>query len=58
MSENSISYISLVSESGSPSRKILRELGGQDQVPFLIDFDNGKTMYESEDIIDYLKENN
>ena len=57
MSENNLSYVSLVSESGSKSRKILEDLGGQTQVPFLIDFDAGEYMYESGDIIDYLEDN-
>ena len=55
MSDNNISYVSLVSPSDSKSRKILEELGGKSQVPFLIDFDAGVHMYESDGIIDYLK---
>jgi len=34
----------------------LREKGGKTQVPFLEDTDRGVTMYESNDIIDYLSE--
>lgn len=34
----------------------LIELGGQGQVPFLLDTDNDKAMYESDDIIEYIKE--
>ena len=52
---NSISYISLVSAKGSPSRKILMKLGGKEQFPFLVDTDRGEMMYESEDIIEYVK---
>lgn len=33
----------------------LQELGGKSQVPFLIDEDNDIKMYESDDIIEYLK---
>jgi len=56
MSDNNVSYISLVSQKGSPSREILRKLGGQEQVPFLIDTDTGTMMYESADIINYVGE--
>lgn len=34
----------------------LVELGGEDQIPFLVDHQRGVTMYESEDIADYLDE--
>ncbi len=57
MSDHKISYISLVSPSGSKSRAILQALGGKDQVPFLIDFDQGIFIYESGDIIQYLEKN-
>jgi glutathione S-transferase len=30
-------------------------LGGQDQIPFLVDRQRAVTMYESDDIVDYLK---
>lgn len=56
MSDNGISYVSLVSKTSSKSRKILEALGGKSQVPFLIDFDAGEFMYESDGIIEYLKE--
>ncbi|MDY7081824.1 MAG: glutathione S-transferase N-terminal domain-containing protein [Halobacteria archaeon] len=32
------------------------EIGGEDQVPFLVDHHRGVTMYESDDIIEYLNE--
>jgi glutathione S-transferase len=35
----------------------LMELGGKGQVPFLVDPEKGVRMYESDDIIEYLKEN-
>ncbi len=35
--------------------KKLIELGGKSQVPFLHDDDNNINMYESDDIINYLK---
>ena len=34
----------------------LRTLGGDDQIPFLVDHQRGVTMYESEDIVAYLEE--
>ena len=34
----------------------LVEKGGDDKVPFLIDTERGISMYESNDIIDYLRE--
>ena len=33
----------------------LLKLGGKQQVPFLVDNDNNKSMYESNDIIEYVK---
>lgn len=30
------------------------ERGGQDQIPYLVDSARGVTMYESDDIVDYL----
>lgn len=33
----------------------LVELGGQDQIPFLVDHQHGVTMFESEPIVDYLE---
>ena len=34
----------------------LLSIGGEDQVPFLIDRDNKETLYESDAIIDYLED--
>jgi glutathione S-transferase len=34
----------------------LVEMGGQDQVPYLVDTDRGVSMYESDDIVEYLEE--
>lgn len=36
------------------TRNELTEFGGQDQIPFLVDHQRGVTMYESDDIVDYL----
>ncbi len=57
LSDSHVSYVSVVSPSGAPSRKILDKLGGKMQVPFLVDTDKGEMMYESDDIIEYVKSN-
>ena len=57
MADNSISYVSVVSAKGSPSRKILLKLGGKEQFPFLVDTDKGEMMYESDDIVEYVRKN-
>jgi glutaredoxin 3 len=44
-----------VSEEESALKELL-EKGGQKQVPFLVDSDRDVSMYESSDIIDYLRE--
>lgn len=41
---------------GKENKKKLEELGGKVQVPFIVTKD-GEGMYESDDIIEYLKEN-
>lgn len=43
--------------SDETNAKTLVEKGGKRQVPFLIDQEKEKSMYESDDIIAYLKEN-
>ncbi|PIR47125.1 MAG: glutaredoxin [Candidatus Vogelbacteria bacterium CG10_big_fil_rev_8_21_14_0_10_45_14] len=35
----------------------LIEKGGEQQVPFLVDEQNGVSMYESDDIVEHLKKN-
>lgn len=32
------------------------ELGGEDQIPFLVDTNRSETLYESDDIVEYLEE--
>jgi glutathione S-transferase len=44
-----------ISESEEALGELL-EKGGQKQVPFLVDTETGVSMYESSDIIDYLRE--
>lgn len=34
----------------------LTKLGGEDQIPFLVDHQRGEMLYESDDIIEYLNE--
>lgn len=34
----------------------LLQVGGEDQIPFLVDHRRGEELYESEDIVDYLDE--
>ena len=34
----------------------LQTLGGEDQIPFLIDHQRGETMYGSDDVVNYLDE--
>jgi glutathione S-transferase len=44
---------------GSPKRELLRNMGGKEQVPFLVDTTNPEQpvmMYESDDIIAYLEQ--
>lgn len=44
-----------VSEDESALAELL-ELGGQKQVPFLVDAEKGVSMYESSDIIEHMRE--
>lgn len=41
---------------GSRYRAVVREKGGKELFPFLVDPSNGKSMYESDDIVRYLAE--
>jgi len=54
LSHLNIEYISRSSARGSKSRAEVAAKGGQQQFPFLVDPNSGTSMYESEDIIDYL----
>lgn len=54
MTELDLDYVSRTVPRGSPKRARLRELGGKEQVPFLIDPNTGTKLYESDDIIAYL----
>ncbi len=41
---------------GARARAVVKELGGKEMFPFLVDPNTGKSMYESTDIIKYLAE--
>ncbi len=56
LEENNIEYIKHdVSE--PENYEALQEIGGKSQVPFLFDKDKDLKLYESDDIIEYLKNN-
>jgi glutaredoxin len=52
LDENNIDY-NKIDITNSENHRRLLELGGKDQVPFMVD--NDIKMYESSDIIDYFK---
>lgn len=56
LTELELDYIVRNVPRGSQKRKFLEVLGGKQQVPFLVDQDRGVMLYESDDIIQYLKE--
>ncbi|WP_121741583.1 glutathione S-transferase N-terminal domain-containing protein [Natronorubrum halophilum] len=37
------------------TQQAMTKLGGKDSIPFLVDTDREETLYESEEIIDYLE---
>lgn len=49
-----VDYEEIDASRGTPGSEALMELGGKQQVPFLVDGDHH--MYESNDIIDYVRE--
>ncbi len=56
MEEKNIEEIELLNTStDSEAKETLKEVGGKDQVPCL--FIDGEPLYESDDIVDWLKEN-
>ena len=54
LEENGIEY-NKIDVSNSENHRRLLETGGKDQVPFISD--EGTRLYESDDIINYLKNN-
>lgn len=55
-SEMGVAYEEIDAERGTPGSERLVELGGKQQVPFLVDEERGVHMYESADIIAYARE--
>lgn len=56
LEENNIEYVK--HEVSEPENMMLyKKIGGKSQVPFLYDKENKIKMYESDDIIEYLKDN-
>jgi len=49
-----IDYTPIIAPRGSENREKLLALGGQHQVPFLEDTERNVTMYESDEIIEYV----
>ena len=54
LDENKIKY-NKIDTSNEKNKEKLIKLGGKRQVPFMVDNDRNIQMYESEDIIEYLK---
>jgi len=54
MDEHSIPY-KKIDIAEKENEEMLIKIGGKRQVPFLIDKEHGVEMYESDDIIEYLK---
>ena len=57
LSDNHIDWIAHSAPAGSPAREKMVAMGGKEMVPFLYDPEKKVQMYESDDIIEYLKEN-
>ncbi|MBP3821269.1 glutaredoxin family protein [bacterium] len=56
MDENGIKYNKINTKIDENALKLLA-IGGKDQVPFIYDKQNHIKLYESDEIINYLKEN-
>ncbi len=52
-----VSYEEVTAERGTPGAEEVERLGGKLQVPFLVDTEAGISMYESDDIINYVQKN-
>lgn len=50
-----IPFEEIDAEQGTPGSEELVRLGGKQQVPFLVDEEAGVSMYESNDIISYVR---
>lgn len=53
--ELDLEYVSRTTARGSTCREELKQRGGRVQVPYLVDPNTGTEMYESDDIIAYLR---
>lgn len=51
-----LDWLSRTAPKGAPQRQKLLELGGKEQVPFMVDTTTGIMLYESADIIKYLQQ--
>ncbi len=54
LDENEIEYTIIDTSEKSNEEELIR-LGGKRQVPFLVDKEHNVMMYESDDIIEYIK---
>ena len=55
MNENNIEYVQRNITEVSNKNELTKR-GGKEQVPFIYDSENSKGLYESDDIIEYLKQ--
>lgn len=55
LNELELDFVCRISKTGTKQREIMLKLGGQAQVPFLVDQEKGVMMYESDDIVAYLR---
>ena len=55
LSELDLAYVVRNVPKGSPKRNELQRRGGKVQVPYLVDPNTGDELYESDDIIAYLR---
>jgi glutathione S-transferase len=55
LNELELDFVCRISKAGTNQREIMMKLGGQAQVPFLVDQEKGVMMYESGDIVEYLE---
>lgn len=62
LSEHGVSYVAHNprsvdgEERNEQTHRELVELGGEDQIPFLVDTDRETTLFDSEDIVEYVEE--
>ncbi len=57
LNELELDFVCRISREGTYQREVMMKLGGKAMVPFLVDQSNSIMMYESDDIIEYLKDN-